>query len=388
MTATSATFRVARKHAQPFAVACDYRDQQGSMWPTVPIPDLAALTHVCEVSRRTEACTLVMLSLRSVTSTIALWFYKNETAQVLQRMKALNLGFSMEGFERELREYIVPEVVNAYLTADNEALKTYNVLWAMMEQYLCQGMQPDSKVLDIQQVDVSMGCFLEDNTPMFVITFTAQEVLLFRDCKTREVVVGAEDHIEQCNYAAVVTRVEEDLRNELTGGWKVIEQPEAVPVVSGANGPRPKLANTGKQVLNLTSYNFMGLTGNKVIKVHAIETLRKYGVGSCGPPGFYSTIDVYTNLERDIVDFLRTEASILYSQGFLKIPCMISASTKHGDIIIADQGINFTIQKGLQISRSTICWFDHNDLRSPKDVLPSVEKERRRCEPVIVRHRG
>jgi hypothetical protein len=92
-----------------------------------------------------------------------------------------------------------------------------------MEQYLRQGLKPDSKVLDIRQVDVSTGRFLEDNTPVFVITFTTQEVLLFRDRKTREVLVGAEDRVEQCNYAAVVTRVEEELENELTGGWKVIE---------------------------------------------------------------------------------------------------------------------------------------------------------------------
>ena len=58
---------------------------------------------------------------------------------------------------------------------------------------------------------------------MFVITFTTQEVLLFRDHKTRDVVIGAEDRVEQCNYAAVVTRVEGELENELTGGWKVVE---------------------------------------------------------------------------------------------------------------------------------------------------------------------
>ena len=54
----------------------------------------------------------------------------------------------------------------------------------------------------------------------------------------------------------------------------------SVPVVSGANGPRSKLASTGKQVLNLASYNFMGLAGNEIIKERAIETLRKYGVGA------------------------------------------------------------------------------------------------------------
>jgi serine palmitoyltransferase len=43
-------------------------------------------------------------------------------------------------------------------------------------------------------------------------------------------------------------------------------------------------------VLNLASFNFTGLAGNEKIKERAIETLRKYGLGSCGPPGFYGTI--------------------------------------------------------------------------------------------------
>ena len=58
---------------------------------------------------------------------------------------------------------------------------------------------------------------------MFVITFATQEMLLFRNVKTGEIVVGAEDRVEQCHYAAVITRVEEELDNELTGGWKVVE---------------------------------------------------------------------------------------------------------------------------------------------------------------------
>jgi import inner membrane translocase subunit TIM44 len=48
-------------------------------------------------------------------------------------------------------------------------------------------------------------------------------MLLFRDAKTREVVVGAENRVEQCTYVAAITRAEEELNNELTGGWKVIE---------------------------------------------------------------------------------------------------------------------------------------------------------------------
>ena len=62
----------------------------------------------------------------------------------------------------------------------------------------------------------------------------------------------------------------------------------SVPVIAGATGPKPTLTN-GKTVLNLASYNFTGLAGNEFIKERSIETLQKYGLGSCGPPGFYGT---------------------------------------------------------------------------------------------------
>jgi hypothetical protein len=63
--------------------------------------------------------------LRTVTDTIGSWFDENETAQVLRTMKNMDPDFSRESFERELREYIVPEVVDAYLSADREALKAW-----------------------------------------------------------------------------------------------------------------------------------------------------------------------------------------------------------------------------------------------------------------------
>ncbi|KAF8328495.1 serine palmitoyltransferase [Amanita rubescens] len=158
----------------------------------------------------------------------------------------------------------------------------------------------------------------------------------------------------------------------------------AVPVVAGPNGHKPKLLN-GKAVTNLSSLNFTGLAGNEAIKLRAVEILRKYGLGSCGPPGFYGTLDVHMELERDIADFLGTEASILYSQGFSTISSVIPAFCKRGDIIVADRGVNFAIQKGIQISRSTVRWYDHNDLKSLEEVLESVEKERKKRRQPLTR---
>jgi serine palmitoyltransferase len=96
-------------------------------------------------------------------------------------------------------------------------------------------------------------------------------------------------------------------------------------------------------------------------------------------------LDVHLDLERDIAEFLGTEASILYSQGFSTISSVIPAFCKRGDIIVADRSVNFAIQKGILISRSTVRWFDHNDLKSLEDTLISVEKERKKRKGPLTR---
>jgi hypothetical protein len=64
---------------------------------------------------------------------------------------------------------------------------------------------------------------LENNIPVFLVTFATQEQLLFRNAKSGEAVVGSEDGVESCRYALVLTRVDTELENPLTGGWKVVE---------------------------------------------------------------------------------------------------------------------------------------------------------------------
>jgi serine palmitoyltransferase len=64
----------------------------------------------------------------------------------------------------------------------------------------------------------------------------------------------------------------------------------AVPVIVGAPDPKPKIQSTGKTVTNLAGYNFAGFAGNEDVKERAVKVLREYGLGSCGPPGFYGTV--------------------------------------------------------------------------------------------------
>jgi len=64
---------------------------------------------------------------------------------------------------------------------------------------------------------------LENDLHVFVVSWRTQEVLAYRDLKSNEITVGDENKIQQVGYVAVLTRVEEELDNEETGGWKVID---------------------------------------------------------------------------------------------------------------------------------------------------------------------
>lgn len=145
-------------------------------------------------------------------------------------------------------------------------------------------------------------------------------------------------------------------------------------IIYRPTGPRVKLAN-GRTVTNLASLNFYNFSSNENLKERAIQTLRTYGVGPCGPPGFYGTQDVHMKVEADIAAFLGTQACIIYAQAFSTISSVIPAFSKRGDIIVADKGVNYAIRKGIQISRSSVRWFEHNDMEDLQRVLAKVTKE-------------
>lgn len=118
----------------------------------------------------------------------------------------------------------------------------------------------------------------------------------------------------------------------------------------------------GHHCLNMATHNYLGFVGNKDIEESAIKTLQKYGVGSCGPRGFYGTVDVHLDLEDRLAEFMKMEEAVVYSYGFSTIASAIPAYAKRGDVIFVDENVNFAIQKGLDASRSRIRFFKHNDM--------------------------
>ena len=88
--------------------------------------------------------------------------------------------------------------------------------------------------------------------------------------------------------------------------------------------------------------------------------------------------------EADVANHLGVPACIIYAQAFSTISSVIPAFSKRGDIIVADKGCNYAIRKGIQISRSTVRWYEHNDMEDLERVLAKVVREQAK-KPLVRR---
>jgi len=176
--------------------------------------------------------------------------------------------------------------------------------------------------------------------------------------------------------------------DELCDEWE--PEPLCPPIKEGARIDTPMLESAagphtivdGKEVVNFASANYLGLIGNEKIIDSCVGSLEKYGVGSCGPRGFYGTIDVHLDCEAKIAKFLGTPDSILYSYGISTIFSVIPAFCKKGDIIVADEGVHWAVQNGLHLSRSTVVYFKHNDMASLASTLEKLTRGNKRAEKI------
>ncbi|XP_067678319.1 serine palmitoyltransferase 1-like [Haliotis asinina] len=190
------------------------------------------------------------------------------------------------------------------------------------------------------------------------------------------------------SYAPERTVLTEKEKSDLIADWQpeplVPLVPDDHPVLQSMehnmiSGRPDKYVNiNGNQCINMATLDFLGMINDKGIEKEAIAALKVYGVGSCGPRGFYGTMDVHLELEDKLAKFMNCEEAILYSYGFATIASAIPAYSKRGDIVFCDEGVCFSIQKGLVASRSIIKFFKHSDTDDLERLLIEQEKNDRK----------
>jgi glycine C-acetyltransferase len=130
--------------------------------------------------------------------------------------------------------------------------------------------------------------------------------------------------------------------------------------LESANGP--KIIIDGKELINLSSNNYLGLATDERLKETAIEIIKKYGVGAGAVRTINGTLDLHIKLEETLAKFKHTEAAIAYQSGFNCNMAAISAVMDKNDAILSDELNHASIIDGCRLSKSKIIRVNHSDM--------------------------
>ncbi|ETI70266.1 glycine C-acetyltransferase [Neobacillus vireti] len=144
----------------------------------------------------------------------------------------------------------------------------------------------------------------------------------------------------------------EDLRGK--GLYNVIDPLES------PNGPVIKI--NGRELVNLSSNNYLGLATDDRLKKAAVEAIETYGVGAGAVRTINGTLKLHVELEEKLAEFKHTEAAIAYQSGFNCNMAAISAVMDKNDAILSDELNHASIIDGCRLSKAKIIRVKHSDM--------------------------
>jgi glycine C-acetyltransferase len=139
-------------------------------------------------------------------------------------------------------------------------------------------------------------------------------------------------------------------------------------------GEQKPVANfDGKEVINLSSNNYLGLTTHPKLRRAAIDATRKFGVGSGAVRTIAGTMKMHMDLEEQIARFKQVEACVVFQSGFAANAGTVSAILGKEDLIVSDELNHASIIDGARLSKATIKVFKHKDIADCERILKETE---------------
>ncbi len=129
----------------------------------------------------------------------------------------------------------------------------------------------------------------------------------------------------------------------------------------------------GKEVINLSSNNYLGLTTHPKLKEAAARAVEEFGVGSGAVRTIAGTMTLHLELEEKIAKFKQAEASVVFQSGFAANAGTVQAILGKEDVIISDELNHASIIDGCRLSRAEIKVFPHKDVEACEGILKEIQ---------------
>jgi glycine C-acetyltransferase len=129
----------------------------------------------------------------------------------------------------------------------------------------------------------------------------------------------------------------------------------------------------GREVINLASNNYLGLTTHPKLREAALSAVRTYGVGSGAVRTISGTMTLHMQLEERIAAFKNVEACVVFQSGFAANAGTVAAVLGPDDHIISDELNHASIIDGCRLSRAKIHVFPHKDTAAAEKILCELD---------------
>ena len=128
----------------------------------------------------------------------------------------------------------------------------------------------------------------------------------------------------------------------------------------------------GREVINLASNNYLGLTTHPKLIEAAMAAARKYGAGSGAVRTISGTMTLHMELEERIARFKNVEACVVFQSGFAANAGTVAAILTPEDHIISDELNHASIIDGCRLSKAKIHVFPHKDAAAAGRILEEL----------------
>ena len=125
----------------------------------------------------------------------------------------------------------------------------------------------------------------------------------------------------------------------------------------------PHVLIRGKDILLLSSNNYLGLCNDDRLKTAAKDAIDQYGVGSGGSRLATGSYDIHRRLEQSIARFKETEAAIVFNTGYMANVGTISGLTDKDWVIFSDSLNHASIVDGCRLSGAKTIVYSHADVQ-------------------------
>lgn len=140
---------------------------------------------------------------------------------------------------------------------------------------------------------------------------------------------------------------------------------------------RPRASIDGREVINLSSNNYLGLTTHPQLRAAAKAAIDKYGVGAGAVRTIIGTMDIHEELERKLAAFKHTEATLVLQSGFTANAAALGPILADGDLVISDELNHASIIDGIRLTKAARKVYKHTNMDDLERVLEEVRGQYR-----------